>query len=241
MSDRSQSSVRNNLLKVMSEDDFSLLQPFLSPLDLKQGEILIEQKELATEVYFVEAGLVSVVSIEKAEQQVEVGIYGFEGVGSIASLMAVESCPYEHLVQMSGTALSMKAKDLAEAQQSSPSLNGLLLRYAHAFSIQMASTAVANGIYHLDQRLARWLLMCQDRNHGNQLPTTHKFLSIMLATSRPSVTEAINVLESLELIKADRGLVTILNREGLKSRAGDCYGVAEHEYRRLIGHDHIFE
>jgi len=225
----------------MSEGDFALLQPSLNPAVLNLGDILIEQQGSLTEVFFVESGLVSVVSPDEADQSVELGIYGFEGMGSTASVMTIDRCPHQHIVQVEGRALRLDSGRLKRAQQSSESLNSLMLKFAHIFGIQMASTAVANGAYSVAQRLARWLLMCQDRNDHTAVYMTHHFLSTMLATSRPSVTEAINNLESLGLVKSVRGKITILDRKKLKEEAGRSYGRPEEEYRRLIGPPNIFE
>jgi CRP-like cAMP-binding protein len=99
--------------------------------------------------------------------------------------------------------------------------------------IQVAATALTNGRYEIGQRLARWLLMCQDRL-GDQLPLTHDFLALMLGVRRPGVTSAMHVLEGEQLIYAERGLIRIRSRQRLEEYAGAAYGVPEAEYRRLI-------
>jgi DNA-binding FadR family transcriptional regulator len=99
----------------------------------------------------------------------------------------------------------------------------------------MAHTALANGRHTLSQRLARWLLMSQDRLERNEIPLTHEFLSLMLGVRRPGVTEALHMLEGEHIIKAVRGSITILDREKLERVAADSYGVPEAAYARLIG------
>jgi CRP-like cAMP-binding protein len=113
-------------------------------------------------------------------------------------------------------------------------VRALLLRYAHVFMVQVAATALADGRYSIEQRLARWLLMCHDRN-GDDLALTHEFLALMLGVRRPGVTESLHILEGERMIKAQRGLITILDRQKLEARAGDSYGTPEAEYERLIG------
>jgi len=110
------------------------------------------------------------------------------------------------------------------------------LRYARAFSIQVATTALANGRARLDERLARWLLMVQDRS-GTTFPITHEFISVMLGVRRPGVTLAIQILEGNGLIEARRGVVTIVDRDGLIKLSNGAYGVAEKHYERLLGSD----
>jgi hypothetical protein len=108
------------------------------------------------------------------------------------------------------------------------------MRFIHLFTIQTAQTALANGRCTVDERLARWLLMCHDRVESNEFPITHEFLSVMLAVRRSSVTDALHVLESTRLIQSRRGSVKILNRPELELAAGGAYGVPESEYERLI-------
>lgn len=94
---------------------------------------------------------------------------------------------------------------------------------------------LANGVSHIDERLARWLLMCHDRVDGNAVAITHKFLGMMLGVRRSSVTDTLHILEGRGLIQAARGIITIKDRAKLERVAGASYGVPEAEYRRLIG------
>ena len=109
------------------------------------------------------------------------------------------------------------------------------LRFAQAFMIQTAHTAIANGQGTVEQRLARWLLMADDRISGNELPLTHEFLAMMLAVRRAGVTTALRALERRKLVLVKRKAITILNRNGLKRLAKGLYGVPEAEYQRLMG------
>jgi CRP-like cAMP-binding protein len=110
-----------------------------------------------------------------------------------------------------------------------------LLGYVEAFQVQVAHTALSHGSYTLEERLARWLLMCHDRLDGDDLPLVHEFLSLMLGVQRSGVTLALHMLEAGDMIRAKRGLITITDRGKLEDVAGGSYGVPEAEYRRLIG------
>ena len=138
-------------------------------------------------------------------------------------------------MQAGGTALRIASSDLTELIDTNRAIRELLLRYAHVFMIQIAATALADGRYDIEQRLARWLLMCQDRL-GDELPLTHDFLSVMLGVRRPSVTDALHKLEGNRAIRAERALITVRDRAALEEKAGDSYGIPEAEYRRLISH-----
>ena len=134
-----------------------------------------------------------------------------------------------------GTALRIAKAPLLEACSRSPSLNALLLRFVNTFIIQLGRTTVSNLFDRVEQRLSRWLLMNQDRLGGDTIELTHKQLGDMLGVRRPSVTDALHLLEGQRLIRATRGSIVILDRDGLRRVVGDSYGFAEAEYARLIG------
>lgn len=108
------------------------------------------------------------------------------------------------------------------------------LKFAQAFMVQTAHTAIANGRATVGERLARWVLMARDRMDGDELPLTHEFLALMLGVRRAGVTEALNALEERALLRAGRGKILVLNRKGLEKFAGGYYGVPEAELRRLM-------
>ncbi|MBC8037408.1 MAG: winged helix-turn-helix domain-containing protein, partial [Rhizobiales bacterium] len=112
--------------------------------------------------------------------------------------------------------------------------NTLLLRFIHNFTVQTAHSALANGHHTIEERLARWLLMCHDRVGANEFEMTHQFLAIMLAVRRSGVTEALNILEGKSIIQSTRGRIEILSRSRLERAAGGSYGVPEEDYERLI-------
>jgi CRP-like cAMP-binding protein len=116
----------------------------------------------------------------------------------------------------------------------SVTLRELLLRYVQTLLIQTAQSAVANARYQIEARLARWLLMCHDRVEGDEIALTHEFMAMMIGAQRSGVTVALHILEGAAMIRSKRGRVIILDREKLEDLAGDSYGPAEAEYRRLI-------
>ena len=125
--------------------------------------------------------------------------------------------------------------DLRQAIQASVSLRDSLLKFVQAFGVQTAHTAICNAQSKIEVRLARWLLMAQDRIQDDTLPLTHEFVSLMLAVRRPGVTDAMKALRQRGLISYRRGEITIENRKGILRVAGEAYGTPESEYRRLIG------
>jgi CRP-like cAMP-binding protein len=235
MSHPTQASTRNSLLTALSADDYALLQPHLERLTLAKGEELVVPNEPIEAVYFPETALGSVVTISPEGSKIEGAMVGCEGVMSLAVVHGTDRTPHQVVAQIEGEAWRIRADAFRDALAQSPSLMALLLRYAQALYIQTTYTALSNANHGVEERLARWLLMCHDRSDGDEMPLTHEFLSIMLAVRRPSVTTALHVVEGMGLIRASRGKVLIRDRAGLEDFARDAYGIPEAEYARLVG------
>jgi CRP-like cAMP-binding protein len=229
------SGIRNRLLRTLSADDLSRLQRHLEPVPLRRGDVMTEPNQPIEQVYFPEDAISSVVATTRGGRRIEVGIFGREGMSGTPLLLGSDRTPHECFAQVPGSALRIGADDLTRAIRQSPSLHQLLLRYVEAFNVQVAHTALSHGSYTLEERLARWLLMCHDRLDGDDLPLVHEFLALMLGVRRSGVTVAVQTLEGAGMIKARRGVIRVLNRETLEEAAGGSYGVPEAEYRRLIG------
>jgi CRP-like cAMP-binding protein len=223
----------NKILSLLSAEDVALIAPHLERVELQREDVLFEASEPIQYVYFLEDGLSSDVAINPDGNRIEAGCIGLEGVTSAPVILGIDRTPHRSFMQVGAPALRVKSSDLRDLMAVSFTLTALLLRYVHVFMIQVAATALADGRYKVEQRLARWLLMSQDRL-GNSIPLTHNFLSLMLGVRRPSVTDALHVLEGHRFIAAARSLITIKDRHGLEALAGDAYGLPETEYRRLI-------
>jgi CRP-like cAMP-binding protein len=186
-------------------------------------------------VYFMEAGIASVVAVQSDETRVEVGLIGREGMSGIAVVLGGDQSPHSTYIQVAGEAQRITINELRKAMRASEALHGLLLKFAHAFMVQTAQTAIANARAHIDQRLARWILMAHDRTGNTDLPLTHEFLALMLGVRRAGVTEALQSLKRKKLIDTGRNQIMMLSRKGIERAAGHSYGLPEKEYRRLIG------
>jgi CRP-like cAMP-binding protein len=231
----SKSAVRNLLLRAMSPDDFARLKPHLEPVTLIMKEVLVEVNQPIEHVHFMEEGLASVVAISPDNERLEVGHIGREGMTGEPVILSVDQTPLQTFIQVAGSGLRMRAEDLSATMEASPSLKALLLRWVQALMIQTAQSTLANGRYTIQERLVRWLLMCHDRLDGDDLPLTHESLSLMLGVRRSGVTEALHVLEGVQIVETSRGCIHLLDRERLEDIAGGCYGVSEAEYAKLIG------
>jgi CRP-like cAMP-binding protein len=180
------------------------------------------------------SGICSIIAQNEQGVQIETGLIGREGFVGTSLVLFVDSAPSRVIVQAGGRAARISRISLQKAIEKSPSLLKTLLRFAHIFHVQVSQTAIANGHNTINQRLARWLLMCQDRADSREFPMTHKFLAIMLAVRRAGITDALSVLEEKKAVRAMRGRIVILNRAILEEMAGAAYGVPEREYSRVL-------
>jgi CRP-like cAMP-binding protein len=225
---------RNRLLAALSSADLNLLQRDLTPVPLKLRQELEKPNRRIDDVYFLDAGIASVVAVQSGAERVEVGLIGWEGMSGTSVVLGGESSPHSTYLQVAGDGQHISAGALRKAMATSTTLHGMLLKFVQVFMVQTAHTAIANARAKLDERLARWILMAHDRVRGKRLPLTHEFLALMLGVRRAGVTEALQSLSNQRLIKTARGEIVVLDRRGIERTAGDLYGVPEAEYRRLI-------
>jgi CRP-like cAMP-binding protein len=228
-----QSAVRNRLLKSLSAEDYRLLQPHLQPFQLELRAMVTEPDTAITHVFFVESGIISLLA-QSPEGRIEVGMAGKEGAGGVAAAFGATRHLHAMMCQAKGEALAIAVEDLQQAVQQSFSLAAILGKYLHYKTVQISQTAYANATLNIEARLARWILMTDDRSDDFELNLTHEFLSLMLGAGRPGVTSALHVLEGAKMIKAERAAITVLDRDKLEYLCSDVYGLAEAEYERLF-------
>jgi CRP-like cAMP-binding protein len=226
---------KNKLLQRLTSGDLSLLEPHFERLTLKLKTVLQRPGVPIEFVYFPETCIASVIARMPLGSDAEVGVVGFEGMTGTPIVMGDDRQPCECVIQSPGDGTRLPAKALVEAIAVSPTLRLFLLRYVQSLSTQTSFTALVNARSKLEERLARWLLMCHDRVDGDELALTHEYLSIMLGVRRPGVTVAIQGLEGKGVIRAKRGVVIIRDREALVELANGAYGIPESEYERLVG------
>jgi CRP-like cAMP-binding protein len=228
------SSTRNRLLVAMTPADRELLLRHCERQTLDFRQIIEMPGKPIGHVYFIEDGLVSVVAHASGGRQIEVGMVGFEGMTGVGLVLGDDRAVNQSIVQGTGTALRLSASNLRTAIDASSTLHRTMLRYVHAFLSQASQTALINATAKLENRLARWILMSHDRLGTDEMRLTHEFLSIMLGVRRPGVTLALHNLEAKGLIKIHRSRVTVVDRNGLETRANGNYGPSESQYDRLF-------
>ena len=223
----SRRTTTNRILSRLSPDDYELLAPNLQAIDLPVRKPIEARKRRIENVYFIESGFASVVANGSNKPSIEVGIIGREGMTGLAIVLGDDRAQHETYIQVAGRGLRISAANLRKADERAPTLHRAMLRYANSFLQQTTTTALANGRSKMEERLARWLLMANDRIDGNEVPLTHEFLGLMLGTYRPGVTKAIKALGQAGLVAARRGGISILDRKGLEKRSNGTYVPAE--------------
>lgn len=228
-------SIGNKILASLTPSDFALLKPDLENVELPIRRQLELRGRAIDYVYFLETGLASMVVGAGANHNIEVAIVGREGMTGLPVLMGVERATHETFIQAAGRGWRLASGRLSAAMEQSPSLQRTLLRYVHTLVTQMAYTSLANGRYTIEERLARWLLMANDRADGDTIRLTHEFLALMLGTRRAGVTKALNDFQKRGVLRAARGCINIQNRSALEEAANGSYGAPEAEYQRVLG------
>lgn len=219
--------VANAILLSIPDDEFHTIRMDLEHMELTQHAILYEPKQKQEYAYFLNAGMISLVFKTKHNDTVEVGVVGSEGFVPVSAAAGLRRSPHQGVMQIAGDGFRISVDALAAALDSCTRLKDLLNRYAAVHGLQVAQTAGCNRLHDLEQRLARWLLLTQDRVGSGLLRITHDFLATMLGTDRPSVSLAAGSLQKKRIIEYTHGAVRVLNRKKLESSACECYGVIQ--------------
>ena len=215
--------IHNRILQSLPADESERVFSHLELVSLEHGQALHEAEEAIREVYFVNEGIVSILALLSDGSTIEIGVVGYEGLSDTSALLGAEVTPHQSLVQIPGHAFRMRIELFKEEVKRCGHFQTLLLRYASLLIAQIGQVAACNSLHTIEERLARWLLLCSYRTRSDELPLTQEFLSHMLGVRRAGVTVAARTLQTAGLIKYNRGHITILDSEGLESAACECY------------------
>jgi CRP-like cAMP-binding protein len=217
--------VRNEILLGLPTPECNSILSELTFVELRSHDVLQDSEEEIKYAYFVDSGMVSVLSIMEDGKSVEVGLTGKEGCTGLPLAVGFRTSDTRAVVQIPGTAFRISAQGLLKTLRQCPVLTMRMHRFALFMALQGSQVAACNRLHEVDERLARWLLMSQDRVGGKIVNLTHEFLGHMLGTRRSSVTVAAGVLAQAGLITYNRGSVKIEDRSGLEDAACECYGL----------------
>lgn len=218
-----QAAVQNRLLRALPPPELERLWPRLEAIELPLRTIVLPANAPIEHVHFIERGTCSMITTLLDGAQIEVGLVGFEGFVGLPVLLGAPSSTLEGMVQLPGRALRLCAPALREALRDLPTLMTVMLRYVDSFHAVVAQAAACNGRHRIEERLARWILMTQDKVGNDCFPMTQEFIATMLGVRRPGVTLAVGALDRAGLIQHVRGTMRVLDRLGLEAASCECY------------------
>ena len=224
-----QDTVKNRLLLGLTRSQRDELLRKLEFVKLPVRTLLSEAGEQIEFGYFINSGLASVLSVMQDGNSVEVGLIGSEGFVGLPLVGGLSTSPTRMLMQVEGTAFRIQASDVELAVKQYEPLRSSLSRYSYELTMQATQVAACNRLHEVDERLARWLLMSQDRLGGDVVSLTQEFLAHMLGTRRASVTVAAGLLQKAGFISYTRGTVRIENRAMLEDSACECYAALKQQ------------
>lgn len=224
----------NLLLEALPPQSRSRLRHLLTSVTLTRGETLHEPGGAVPYVYFPLTAVVSVVTRMLNGETVESATVGNEGMVGIPVFLSA-GATVEAFVQIAGNALRMDARQLLLQTGEDAAVDRLLAAYTALFIRFMSQSSACNRVHALRQRCARWLLMAASRSVGDTFPLTQQFLGEMMGVRRASVTETMNDLKRRELLTYRRGVVRILDREGLEEVSCECYATIREGFDELVG------
>lgn len=223
------------MLAALPASEFAHVAKNLTHVDLSLGQSMHRAGDLILNVFFVESGFISALTMLSDGQPLEIGLIGAEGVAGVSVILGATHSYSETMCQTGGGAYRITTTALKEAVAHAPHLRDLLLRYVHVFGVQVAQTAACNAHHDLGQRLARWLLSAHDRSGVPELSLTQDLIAVMLGVRRSTVSIAAGMLQRAGVIRYQHGRITITDREGLENAACECYDAVATEYRALFG------
>jgi len=225
----------NQLLAVLSRKSREQFVSASESVELTFGDVLSEPGERISHVYFPTESFISLVAPIDNHASLEVGLIGSEGMLGISLILGVDVSPLHAVVQGAGIALRIKTATFLRELEQSSALERELKRYLYVVMGQLAQNAACTHFHVVEARLARWLLMTQDRAHSDAFHITHEFLAYMLGVRRVGVTKAATSLQNRKLIQYSRGDITVLDRGGLEAASCGCYAIDKSIYTRMMG------
>ncbi len=225
----------NHLLAALPRNDYEHLLAGCEEIELIFAEMVYQAGDLISHVYFPTTGFISLIAPVDHDHKLEVGMIGNEGMLGFSLLLTVDIAPFHALVQGAGQALRMPKLLFLHELEKNLQLQRVLKRYLQVLMCQIAQMAGCNRFHVVEARLARWLLMTQDRAQSDQFHVTHVFLAYMLGVRRVGITKAANSLQKKELIRYKRGNIKILDRAGLEAASCECYRMGKEIYERIMG------
>jgi CRP-like cAMP-binding protein len=227
----------NLFLSSLSPSNYDWLASRSTPVELQLHTLLYEEETSLRYAYFLTLGLASIVTPMSNGESVEVGFIGHEGVVGGLHLLGPAPLSTRCMMQLPGMALRIPYSDLEKAFANFPEIHFRMLEFVQQQAIMVGQIAGCNRLHGSEQRLIRWLLSAQDRTHSSDLKFTHQYLAEMIASQRTTITVIARDLQERGFIRYSRGVVHIIDRDGLEKAACDCYAITKALYASLYSRD----
>lgn len=224
----------NRLLESLPASDLRHVLAGCETVELSAAEILYAPMVRLSHVYFPTSSFIALIMPVDGAASLEVGLVGNEGMFGIPLALGIDVSPVRAMVLGAGSALRMDAALFRRELARSEALQRQIDRYVFVHLSQLAQAAACTRFHVVEARLARWLLMTQDRAHASTFHTTQEFLALMLGVRRVGVTKAASSLQERSLIRYNRGNITVLDRRGLKAASCGCYKADRESYDRIL-------
>jgi CRP-like cAMP-binding protein len=226
---------KNRLLAALNSEDFALLAPHLSSIELDKGRLLYEPGDLYTSVYFPTDGVISLLTLLESGEAIENASIGREGALGLLVATGPRESLSRAIVQVPGRALRTPIAPVQELWRRSSGFRDLVARHHQAVHAHAIQSVACNALHSVEARFCRWLLACRERIDTDSVNLTQEFLADMLGVQRTTVTAVAQSMQNKGLIRYRRGVVDILDRQGLEAAACECYGAVKRTYKRLLG------
>ena len=227
-------SPQNHLIELLPRKDRLSLLASCETVHMQMSEVLCEPGAPTHHAYFPVEGFISLVTVIADNPGLEVGVVGREGMLGAHLSLGVMTAPLRGLVQGSGVAWRIGRVAFMRELRQSVALQRIMSRYVYVLMAQQAASAACLRFHMIGPRLARWLLMSQDRSHSDSFHVTHEFLAYMVGVRRVGITNAASALQRSGLIEYRRGNLTVLDRHGLEAAACGCYAADIKSYDALM-------
>jgi CRP-like cAMP-binding protein len=225
----SEDQIQNKILAALPRSEYERIRPLLRPAQLPSGKSLYDSGGTISDVYFFNTGMASLVSLTDDGASIEVGVIGNEGMVGVSAILGINRIAHDVMVQLPGNGSKMKLTALTAELHRTDKLHRLLMRHMYLLHLQVARSVVCNRFHDVESRLCRWLLMSYERVDSNQISLTQEFLSTMLGVARPIVSLTARTLQNAGLIEYRKGQITVLDLDGLKATACECYEITSAE------------
>jgi CRP-like cAMP-binding protein len=224
----------NGFLSSLSADDFELIRPHLRTVDLVQDFVLVSAGDVIKRAYMPHRGLISLVVDLARGEHVQIAMIGRQSIFGVLSAFGDPTALNSAVVMVPGPASTIDVERLRAAADQSPTFRSILIRQALAVYAQVQQTAGCNASHTVESRLARCLLQTHDLSGGCKLVLTQEAMAQMIGARRNSVSLVASTLQQANYIHYSRGHIDILDIEGLKKTACECYASVKAQYERLL-------